>query len=689
QERQEYEAIYLPGHPALCAHNTNHPEPGSWSSKDIFTPHPTIQDAWKYLGRIDDRVTLVNGEKVLPLPIEGRIRNEPPVPGLLVFRAPELNHLQDPELIETLWPAVEDANSRAEAFSQIAKDMIAVIPSSVDYPKTDKGSIIRKQVYRQFEREIDSLYQNVAKSVTDGTSGNGAAQVSFTKVADLQAFLVSAAQTELGLTLAPDADFFAAGVDSLKAIQLRRYIQDHVALAGTELPQNVVYDCGSVRRLAGYLIGLQRGEHLDHNDKAQDLRNMQDMIERYSIEARERSTSKSRSGNTYSVILTGATGSIGAHLLSQLLAIEELDTVWCFCRGADADRRVRESLAIRKLTSSPSCNEVVWSKVKAVEANPALEGFGLDADTLSAMQQTVGLIIHGAWPVNFNISLATFEEHIRGLHNLLQFSMDVNRAEPAHLVFCSSISVALSAPVGTTVPDAPVSDPRFAVGTGYSQSKYVGEQIVLDAAKKGADAFSVRIGQVVGDTRAGVWNDTDSYPLIVRAATVLKVMPDIQETCQWLPVDTLATAVIDIAMSLRHSRSLAGSAAAETAPRVYNLVNPTRFEWQDLIAELRKHLDFEVVPLSKWLALLESSAQGPEVRINPATKLAGYFAELYGSDGSNGASGGVGGVRFEVKAARECSEAMQTPPDVLREGLVGKFLANWLPKWQREVEELK
>lgn len=50
--------------------------PGSWHSKDIFTPHPTILDVWNYVTQIDDRVILLNGEKVLPLSIEERVRED-------------------------------------------------------------------------------------------------------------------------------------------------------------------------------------------------------------------------------------------------------------------------------------------------------------------------------------------------------------------------------------------------------------------------------------------------------------------------------------------------------------------------------------------------------------------------------------------------------------------------------------
>ena len=72
-----YESVCLKCHPALSASNSDVPAPGLWHSKDVFTPHPSVPNIWKYVTHIDDRITLINGEKVLPLPIEGRIRKDP------------------------------------------------------------------------------------------------------------------------------------------------------------------------------------------------------------------------------------------------------------------------------------------------------------------------------------------------------------------------------------------------------------------------------------------------------------------------------------------------------------------------------------------------------------------------------------------------------------------------------------
>lgn len=129
-----FEAVYLQSHPELAPSmnaETDDAASGSWRSKDVFAPHPSIPDAWKYITRIDDRITLENGEKVLPLPIEGRIRQDELVreavvvgvdrafPGVLIFRASD--HLSTEEFLDAVWPSIEDTNSRAESFHRSPK----------------------------------------------------------------------------------------------------------------------------------------------------------------------------------------------------------------------------------------------------------------------------------------------------------------------------------------------------------------------------------------------------------------------------------------------------------------------------------------------------------------------------------------------------------------------------------------
>jgi acyl-CoA synthetase (AMP-forming)/AMP-acid ligase II len=92
-----FELVILDGLKTKMVSNSNDP-PNSLHTRDLFRRHPTI-DAWYFLGRLDDRVTLSNSEKVLPLAIEDNVMHSPLVrqalvfgtgkefPGILIFRS--------------------------------------------------------------------------------------------------------------------------------------------------------------------------------------------------------------------------------------------------------------------------------------------------------------------------------------------------------------------------------------------------------------------------------------------------------------------------------------------------------------------------------------------------------------------------------------------------------------------------
>ena len=50
-------------------------------------------------------------------------------------------------------------------------------------------------------------------------------------------------------------------------------------------------------------------------------------------------------------------------------------------------------------------------------------------------------IIYVAWPVDFNLALSSFEKSIRGVKNLVDFSLTSPRFPPPTLIFTSSIGV--------------------------------------------------------------------------------------------------------------------------------------------------------------------------------------------------------------------------------------------------------
>lgn len=269
--------------------------------------------------------------------------------------------------------------------------------------------------------------------------------------------------------------------------------------------------------------------------------------------------------------------------------------------------------------------------------------------------------------MNFQLGLQSFEPHIQGLHNLVQLSLQVRFSTPARFFFCSSISAALGTPRPARIPEAPIGDLAHASYTGYARSKLVGERLIETAVNvTGASAIILRIGQVVGDTKEVVWNDSEAFPLIVKSALTMGILPELGIKCEWLPVDTLAEIVVEIAGLLPPSISLGNGLHNASVPvkkkntiekiiknndcdvlplqneLVYNLRSPRTCDWasQFLPALSLAGLTFSLVSRTKWLEQLRTlsnaqhhggmkltSAANPEK--NPAIKLVDFFETMF------------------------------------------------------------
>lgn len=288
-----------------------------------------------------------------------------------------------------------------------------------------------------------------------------------------------------------------------------------------------------------------------------------------------------------------------------------------------------------------------------------------------------------AWAVNFNLGIRSFEEqHIKGVHNLIQLSLSVSSPTPARFFFCSSISTALGTPPPATIPEAAIFDLKAALPQGYARSKLVAEHISRNAARDaGALTRILRIGQIVGDGKMGLWNDNEAVPLIVRSALTLQMLPALDETESWLPVDTLTAAILDIA-GIPPGTIPASDSDTDL---VYNLENPHTFSWTDsFLPELRRSgLEFSTVPVAEWLQKLRDyEKNGGDPGRNPAVKLMDHFEKMYRREKT-------GDIRFEIETARNHSRHLREAPRLVEDGYIRKFVKVWLDKWEGEGRSLQ
>ncbi|OOF95586.1 hypothetical protein ASPCADRAFT_507410 [Aspergillus carbonarius ITEM 5010] len=651
-----FELCVLEGWPSKVA--SNRPD-NSYATKDLFEKHPTKANAWRYYARLDDTLVLENGEKANPLIIEGVARNDPNVaeaiafgankPRLGLFLVPATNSQCKTEaaLIETIFPAIERCNAELPAYAYISRDMIHVLPPDAAYRKTDKGTVIRSAFYRDYQEQIDQIYD--AEDASGDQVLEGAELVAFLR----QQLLVVAPAIDPS-TLENTTDVFSLGVDSLQSIRLRTAILRTLDVGGNKMSQNFVFEHPSLQAMADELTRLRLGQGPAEQIPVEAR--MASLIEKYSTNFKTH-VPLPREGDGEHIVVTGATGSLGAHVVAQLAQLEHVKTIYCLVRADSREtafRRVHQSLRTRKL--SYELTSAAERKIVALPAdlsNPTR--LGLDKAIYAHLTQAVTAVMHCAWSVNFNWSLESFEAScIAGTRHLVDFCLDAHGPTPARFAFCSSVSTVARTP-GHWVPEALPDSVACAQGMGYAQSKLVTEHIVNRATQQtGMTARVLRVGQIIADTARGIWNATEAIPMIFQTAETIHALPQLDDILSWTPVDVIATSVIDLTL-------------APVAGDVVNVTNPTLNHWtRDLLPLLRQAgLEFEELPQREWLQRLRDSNPDPDA--NPPIKLLEFFASKYDHDRPSRA------LLYDTKQAVAAAPALREAGGLTAE-LVTKFI---------------
>lgn len=182
--------------------------------------------------------------------------------------------------------------------------------------------------------------------------------------------------------------------------------------------------------------------------------------------------------------------------------------------------------------------------------------------------------------------------------------------------FTSSVSSVAKYKGPDNVPESVMTDFSTAQDMGYAQSKWVTEklcEIVSDETPLHAGVL--RVGQMVGDTVHGVWNETEAISLMIKSADVLHALPALADNPSWLPVDFAARTIVDVVLR---------PASSPTACPCWHVLNPQTISWIDDVLPALKAagLEFDIVSPAKWVQLLGQSDESPK---NPTRKLLKFF----------------------------------------------------------------
>ncbi|KAJ5992946.1 acetyl-CoA synthetase-like protein [Penicillium sp. IBT 35674x] len=652
------------------------PDLDIYRTKDVYNQHPTKPYLWKFNGRIDDVIVLSNGEKFNPTTMETIIEGHHLVAkaivvgqsrfqaGLLVEPYTGIPEMDTKTFIQEIWPTVQAANQTIAAHGRVMKSRIGIAPRGKTFERTPKGSVKRRSVLQNFEKEINEIYQAGLEEDLDSHLPEGPDRASLLKyIREIMSQVLEKPDVPV------NQDLYSLGLDSLMTMQVAKVLQRGIQnlqqkLKPGSISPQIIYSNPTVELLAGVISNMVEGKSQEAVPRDEKI---QKMVEKYTSdlpEAGHKTTKQSASPST--ILLTGSTGSLGTYLLHILLENPSISKVYCLNRS-DAEERQKKGLEEKGLLVDANN----WaSKAEFLTTSLGEAHFGLDEDKYEELLESVDTIIHNAWKVDFNHSVESFEEtHIRGVRNVVNFSL--KSKHNAHIHFVSSISTvgSFTPEMGPLVPEIPMENSSVVLPQGYGESKHVAERICLEASRRSRVPTTVhRVGQIAGPTTAsGQWNPHEWLPTIVATSKAMGKVPSRLGAMpvDWVPVDTLASIMTDI-VHTRHGDQ------SDLPHAVFHLTNYKTASWESLIPTIQQEYHVEPVEFAAWVAELES-IQNPsttEVAEKPALKLLSFYRGLV--DETKAAMS----VALDVQKTKEASKTMNS-----LQPISASLMSNWLKQW--------
>lgn len=293
------------------------------------------------------------------------------------------------------------------------------------------------------------------------------------------------------------------------------------------------------------------------------------------------------------ILLTGATGFLGAFLLNDLLQSTSARII-CLVRfnePSEDDRPASIARLRRNLLDLGLWSDTIMERIEVLPGNLSRKGFGLSLDAFDALAARVQVIIHAAATVNLIYPYAALRDaNVGGTREVLR------------LACLGGATVQYVSTNGVLPPsqDGWPEDTMLAVGEvptkladGYGQTKWVAEQLVLEAGKRGLPVRVHRAGTISGHSATGAANAWDLLSALFVESIQLGHAPDVDGwRAEMTPVDFVSKSIVHL------------SNETQAKQLVFHLGDPTPVDTKTVFEDFaRLGYPTQLIGWDKWVAM--------------------------------------------------------------------------------------
>ena len=519
------------------------------------------EEGYLYItGRCKNLIILDNGKNIYPEELEEKLLTIDGVRDVMVYeRSGQLcaaihpADIHDGASLQRIREAMKTFNGEMPSYKRIvAFDFIAR-----EFPKTTTMKIKRRESMQMIEEVIR---RNRTEHIPPTTA--------------MQKRIVAAFEEVLGLTgIGIGDDFFDLGGDSLASLEAALIL---------DIQAQSIYEHPTARLLEQHLAsGRETGAAADEVDVNALIR---------------RNAGLDSDGEPKCVLLTGATGFLGAHILRELNRREV--QVVCLVRSCEKLKRVLEFYFPK---------EHPGFRYSVVEGDIEKPGFGLSDESYQKLVDSVDMVIHTAANVSHAGHYEEFARtNVTGTEHVIAFCQDAG----AVLQHTSTASVSGSGTVEQTCHGAEFDEFCLDIGQKYTQnvyihSKYEAEKAVLLARTQGLRANIFRIGNLtwrMADGKFQINPDKNGFVQRCRGLFKVKAYGDrlADYPLDFTPVDECADAFVRLCLHPKVNN-------------IYHLMNPHTCTMEVLCRRFLIRL--EKLPQAAFEKRLRSRKEDAEVAV--------------------------------------------------------------------------
>jgi amino acid adenylation domain-containing protein/thioester reductase-like protein len=317
------------------------------------------------------------------------------------------------------------------------------------------------------------------------------------------------------------------------------------------------------------------------------------------------------------ILLTGATGFLGAFLLDELLQSTQAN-IYCLIRCSSLEvgqQKLRRNLTRYALNAAAQSNRVI--PVLGDLSRPLL---GLDPEQFRQLAGQIDTIYHNGAFVNLIYPYAALRNtNVLGTQEVLRLASQV-KVKPVH--FISTLDVFQSAHHAQM--EALLEQDDFPTGiepgSGYAKSKWVAEKLVKAAHERGIPTCISRPGMIIGHSETGYSNTQDLVGRLIKGLIQLECAPQMSLDMHLTPVDYVSQAIV----SLSKQQTSWGKA--------FHLTNSHALSLAQLVQHIQSlGYPLEYAEYSQWQAKLLGLDIGEDNALSPLTSLFTTKSDFYSS----------------------------------------------------------